>query len=160
MYKIKNVKVLVLLKGITWNLFTSNIYMFRDRVAIYFLIRWLCIFHSIPNSAYYFMTLGFYVKRKVLASAKRSSKKKLKSIYHFQFPFRLWFTALQSGRSRHNSYHKDTLPSTVTNLEAISSSWSASTTSSPANENNINANNEMNNNNNNRGEWKSIRVVL
>ncbi|KAG4072582.1 hypothetical protein HA402_004671 [Bradysia odoriphaga] len=57
---------------------------------------------------------------------------------------------LQSGRSRHNSYHKDTLPSSVTNLEAISSSWSASTTSSPANENNINANNEMNNNNNNR----------
>ncbi|KAJ6646128.1 Protein outspread [Pseudolycoriella hygida] len=54
---------------------------------------------------------------------------------------------MQSGRSRHNSYHKDTLPSAVTNLEAMSSSWSASPTSSPANENNINANNEMNNNN-------------
>lgn len=71
---------------------------------------------------------------------------------------------MQPGRNRHNSYLKDTSPSTTTvvvsNLEAIPMSvWSSSTTttttttatSSPVTENgNVKINNE--NNNNNRGK--------
>lgn len=84
----------------------------------------------------------------------------------------------QSCRSRHNSYHTESLPTTVANLvDAIPSSWNTpiipiehtsntaqlstipmtQTNDIDANdENNINANNENTTNSNNRGNRRYI----
>lgn len=86
-------------------------------------------------------------------------------------------TILQSqppsaGRNRHNSYHKDTLPSPIANLEALAApcSWSpVDTLGVASDENNLNVNNEnttiisistcgSNNNNNNNSNNGSCNV--
>lgn len=58
----------------------------------------------------------------------------------------------QSGRNRHNSYHKDILPN-VNSIEGLQGSWDDNV----PDENDRNANNE---NNNNRGKFFFLFIYV